>query len=777
MEIIVGNKLKVSNPTDDMIRWCKRNLIIDNPDFHKKERMGKWTGNTPRYIFLFEKVGADLYIPFGCLQELWSQYGQTCPFYPTFRAIERINYNSSINLYPYQERAAQAIFKAKNGVVVMPCGAGKTQTALEAVARIGGRTLWLTHTQDLMNQSMNRAKSCLEIDSKTFGTITGGKVNIGTSLTFATVQTMSKIDLRQYRDTFNVVIVDECMPGDTLIDTPTGKKALENLCIDDIITSYNGNEGKIENKRVTHIFKSKAHDIVKVTLSNGEEIICTKNHPIYTRSGQWVDAERLVNDDYVLRLVWKKSRNRYDATHNKIQDVKTRLLLLFKRMLDKRRSHKRCVDRRAKAQGIRNDEKHEQPISRSDRRTYEKRQPHEKAGSAKSGIGQAERNRTQATDKMWEWGWLNSAATKFCDQISRLCGRLHRISNTNKNGKRFRLSDLLQSRYSNSGKNDRNRNRWQFALCGRTAKTGQEKRAALEWIRVESVEVQEQTSDGTFGGMCCDCYGYNIEVEDNNNYFANGVLVHNCHHAIGSPTRVMQFYKVLSSLCARYKIGLTATPKRADGLERSMFALLGGIICEVSKEEVKHTTCPVEVHGIKTGYTPNYDAVLAGDGTLNYAQLVEDLTQNEERFQCVCNVLKTLDGSTLVLANRVEYLQRLCDEYDGNAICLSKLGTSKKAKETRKEALRKLDSGELDCIFATWQLAAEGLDCPHLKYVVFATPEKNERTVQQAAGRVERKAEGKDCGIIIDLIDEFGMYKGWWRKRNNLYKKAGYDII
>lgn len=459
MEIIVGNKLRVSHPTDDMIRWCKRNLIIDNPDFHKKERMGKWTGDTPRYIVLFETVGTDLYLPFGCLREVWNRYGQTCAFKPVFKRFERINYGSSIKLYSYQEKASEAILKAKNGVVVMPCGAGKTQTALEAVSRIGGRTLWLTHTQDLLNQSMNRAKSCLEIDSKTFGTITGGKINIGTSLTFATVQTMSKIDLREYRDAFDAVIVDEC------------------------------------------------------------------------------------------------------------------------------------------------------------------------------------------------------------------------------------------------------------------------------------------------------------------------------HHAIGSPTRVMQFYKVLSSLSARYKIGLTATPKRADGLERSMFALLGGIICEISKDEVKHTTCPVEVHGIKTGYTPNYDFVLDGDGTLNYAQLVEDMTQNEERFQCVSNVLESLDGSAIVLANRVEYLQRLCDSYDGNSICLSTLGQSKKAKAIRKESLRKLDLGELDCIFATYQLAAEGLDCPRLKYVVFATPEKNERTIQQAAGRVERKADGKNCGVIIDLLDDFGMYKGWWRKRSNLYKKAGYDII
>ena len=79
MEITVGAKLKVSNPTNDMIKWCRSNLIIDNTDYFKKERMGKWTGNMPRNIFLFETVGTDLYLPFGCLRTLWSQYGKTCP--------------------------------------------------------------------------------------------------------------------------------------------------------------------------------------------------------------------------------------------------------------------------------------------------------------------------------------------------------------------------------------------------------------------------------------------------------------------------------------------------------------------------------------------------------------------------------------------------------------------------------------------------------------------------------------------------------------------------
>ena len=87
-----------------------------------------------------------------------------------------------------------------------------------------------------------------------------------------------------------------------------------------------------------------------------------------------------------------------------------------------------------------------------------------------------------------------------------------------------------------------------------------------------------------------------------------------------------------------------------------------------------------------------------------------------------------------------------------------------------------LNDGKLNCIFATYQLAKEGLDVPNLRYVVFATPEKDETTIIQASGRVGRKALGKDCGVVIDFVDAFGMYKGWWKKRLSVYKKLGYDI-
>ena len=781
MEILVCEKLKIKEPTNALIGWCKNNLVIQNPEFYKRQQMGKWTGGTSEYIWMYERVGDELHLPFGCIEKIWHLWPVKDAYKLQICPLRHVEYKSRINLYEYQEKAAQEAIKAKNGILVMPCGSGKTQCGLEIIARIGGRALWLTHTHDLLMQSKERAISVLE--GVKCGTITAGKVDIGEHITFATVQTMAKIDLSAYRDAFDIIIVDECMPAETLIDTPAGKRELKNLCIDDIITSYNRNTKKLEYKRVKHVFKYKAHDIVKIKLSNGEEIICTSNHPIFTKDGRWIDAERLVHDDYVLRLVWERSGNRHNAQNIKTQGIGARLLLLLKRMFCKGWSQKRCLDRRSQESRIRNNEKNKQSVSRSVCGAYEKKQSDEKAGSAKSGIGQAERNRTQATDKMWEWCGADCSTTKTdactCERGEHLCG----ISNTNKNGKRFWISDLLQGGHSNSREYDCNRGGWRFASDNRAAETGYKERAVFEWVRVDNVEVQEQTSDGTFGGLCSDGYVYNIEVEDNNNYFANGILVHNCQHCCGTPSRVTMFYKVVSSLCARYKFGLTATPKRSDGLQACMFALLGDKIHEVTKEEVAHTTCPVQVQQIDTGWMPDYDEILMGDGTIDYHKVIDSMIHDNERFDVVWSTIAGLyhAGAVMVLANRVEYLQQLCDAYNkgqaGMAVCLSGMGQSKKAKAERKAALEKLNNGELDCVFCTYQLAAEGLDVPNLRYVVFATPEKNDVTVTQATGRVGRKAEGKECGTVIDFVDDFCMYKNWASIRRGYYRKINAEIL
>ena len=182
-------------------------LTIDNPRYHQNEKMGFSNWNTPKELRLWREEKNALFVPAGVLSKLIKRFN---PEIKDLRKIRfPVKYNSTIGLYDYQQQVVdEVIFKDSNGIIVMPAGSGKTQTALELIARLGVKTLWLTHTIDLLKQSYNRAKDNLK--GADLGKIVAGKVEIGEDITFSTVQTLSKKDLEEYEDMFDLVIVDEC---------------------------------------------------------------------------------------------------------------------------------------------------------------------------------------------------------------------------------------------------------------------------------------------------------------------------------------------------------------------------------------------------------------------------------------------------------------------------------------------------------------------------------------------------------------------------------------
>ena len=94
------------------------------------------------------------------------------------------------------------------GILIAPTGSGKTQIGIALACKLGYKTLWITHTKDLLKQSYDRAKKY--IDFKYLGTISEGKINIKPGITFATVQTLVEQDLHNLKHEFNTIIVDEC---------------------------------------------------------------------------------------------------------------------------------------------------------------------------------------------------------------------------------------------------------------------------------------------------------------------------------------------------------------------------------------------------------------------------------------------------------------------------------------------------------------------------------------------------------------------------------------
>ena len=207
MKITISNNIVVENPTAELINWCKANLRLSNPEYAKKARMGFWVGDTPKRISLYETRGDNLILPYGAMDLIPFELLDESEIIYDFANNEVIDYNAKIPLRNYQERAVNNMLIAGHGILQAPAGSGKSRCGIALLTKWQTKALWLCHTKDLINQAKTMAEEF--IDKDLIGTITEGKVNIGKGVTFATVQTMCKLDLSQYKNLWGTILVDE----------------------------------------------------------------------------------------------------------------------------------------------------------------------------------------------------------------------------------------------------------------------------------------------------------------------------------------------------------------------------------------------------------------------------------------------------------------------------------------------------------------------------------------------------------------------------------------
>lgn len=773
--ITVSNVITVDNPSQELLKFCDEHLKLRNPEYAKKQRMHHWLGNTPQFLYLYEMRGGKLILPFGVLRNLLPMRcedgGHTDDVIDTdFRAAESIEYNCTVPLYDYQEKAVEDVYWKQYGILQSPAGSGKTQMGIALIAKLCKRALWLTHTKDLLTQSKQRAEQYM--DSSLLGTITEGKVNIGKGITFATVQTMCNLDLTQYKDYWDVIIVDECFPKDTMIQTPHGCVPIQHIVPGELIVTRNERTGKLELCQVEELqVRDIKGDLVRVTLSNGKHIVCTTNHPVFTQDG-YKKAGELTNDDEVRVL---RERFRYfDLESNPTIRLEKRITKtsLFKRMYGEDASVQAYMDGRTARTVPATVNRLE---SQTRLQTDEGKQSDVPGGDSKASIGDLKNHRASSSFTRWLRARNDSSAIHHgCKSTAISPGT--GVCNPNKE-RSGGLSKSLQDRHSNPGQNGCYRNRRWISLLTKGSDRRYEKNGVLNRVRVESVEVLKPGSDGTFGGLCGDGKVYNLCVTHNHNYFADGVLVHNCHRVAGTPTAVSQFSKVLNSLAARHKYGLSATVHRSDGLIQATFALLGDVIYTVPTEAVADKIMKVGICPIPTGVRISREC-LNTDGTLNYAKLIGYLAESDERnLRIIECIVENRENPSLILSDRLGHLETLMSmlpvDMQSDAVMVSGKMTTKRGKAEREQAIKDMRSGSKKYLFATYSLAKEGLDIPCLERLYMATPQKDYAVITQAIGRIARTFPGKADPICYDFVDDIQYLAKAYKKRCTTYRKNG----
>jgi superfamily II DNA or RNA helicase len=109
----------------------------------------------------------------------------------------------------YQAEAAEALLQ-HDGIVLLPCGAGKTLTALHAIAVVNRRAVVLVPTKEIKAEWFEECEACLGF---TPGLVGEGKFDIDRRLTVAIYATVVRLGVDRFSDLFDtagVVVVDEC---------------------------------------------------------------------------------------------------------------------------------------------------------------------------------------------------------------------------------------------------------------------------------------------------------------------------------------------------------------------------------------------------------------------------------------------------------------------------------------------------------------------------------------------------------------------------------------
>jgi superfamily II DNA or RNA helicase len=238
------------------------------------------------------------------------------------------------------------------------------------------------------------------------------------------------------------------------------------------------------------------------------------------------------------------------------------------------------------------------------------------------------------------------------------------------------------------------------------------------------------------------------------------------------PCRV--FSKALQKINSKYMLGLTATPRRKDGLFKILKMYIGDIMY---KEKAQKLHEVVVRRYFLTTTDPEYCAELtrfvAGRMIVNRVDMIKNIVTYFPRTEFIASLIKDkLDAGfkkVLVLSERIAHLNDI-EELFRERFNEREWTTGFYTGKVKKSLLPEMETKNV--IFGTYSMASVGMDIPDLDVLIMASPMSD---IEQAVGRVLRKKTDYDKEVI-DIIDSFSIFLNQMKKRFEFFKKKKYDV-
>ena len=249
------------------------------------------------------------------------------------------------------------------------------------------------------------------------------------------------------------------------------------------------------------------------------------------------------------------------------------------------------------------------------------------------------------------------------------------------------------------------------------------------------------------------------------------VIVDECHHI-----PAVSFERVLSEVKARFVTGLTATPRRRDGLHPITEMQLGPVRFAVdarsqtARRPFDHRLIIRET-AFGRGRAVSVDRI---------QPLYAELATDEQRNRLILHDVRTAlsEGrSPILLTERKDHLEFLAANLqdDAHHVVVLQGGMTPTKRRVATAALAAIPDAESRLLIATGRYIGEGFDDARLDTLFLAMPVSWKGTLVQYAGRLHRLHPSKTEVRIYDYVDrDVPMLARMFDKRMRGYRAIGY---